>query len=99
MVLAYAHENQVDAFMVPTAELSLVLLERAITDAGQVCAADSGQRWAGGANVALAGNVLSHISFCCQGCTPLAFLAADCLLLLSQVRFAIHFFITFPVRY
>lgn len=87
-VLGYAHENQVDAFLEPTVELCLSLLERDMSEAsrpaGSSC--NSEHSVSTGANFALAGNTLSHIAFCAQGDTALAFLAADCLLLLSQVR-------------
>lgn len=88
-VLGYAHENQVEAFLEPTVELCLSLLEREMSEARrQPNSSHPPERGVStGANVSLAANVLSHVMFCAQGAgTALASLAADCLLLLSQAR-------------
>lgn len=90
-VLSYAHENQVDAFLEPTVEMCLALLKRDMLEATHAADHLHVPEHSGycGHYAALAGNALSHISFCRQGSTALAFLAADCILLISQVR-ALH---------
>jgi hypothetical protein len=89
-VLDYAHENQVDAFLEPTAELCLALLERDAAEAKRMHAEahrhSDGGAVSTGANAALASNALSHIVFSAQGESALSHLGAECLRLLSRVR-------------
>lgn len=86
-VLTYAYENNVQAFLEPTAELCLALLER---DAGDPAHQDPlrppGSAPPGASSAALVATTQPHIVFCANGQTPLAFLGSDCLRLLSQVR-------------
>lgn len=86
-VLTYAYENHVQAFLEPTAELCMALLERDATDpARQDPLRPPGSTLPGVSAAALVTTTLPHIVFCGNGQTPLAFLGAECLRLLSQVR-------------
>lgn len=87
-VLTYAYENNVQAFLEPTAELCLALLER---DAGDPAHQDPlrppGSAPPGASSADLVATTQPHVVFCSHGQTPLAFLGSECLRLLSQVRF------------
>eukprot|EP00892_Ulva_mutabilis_P008231 jgi/Ulvmu1/5780/UM025_0034.1 len=85
-VLTYAYENHVQAFLEPTAELCLALLERDATDpAHQDPLRAPGAAPPAASSAALVTTTLPHIVFCDNGQTPLAYLGAECLRLLSQM--------------
>lgn len=87
-MLSYAHENHVEAFLEPTVELCLALLRRELCEVFEgdpQRRIDNSSRFLRKMNASLAKTVLPQITFCTQDGAAISFLAADCLLLLTQV--------------
>ena len=78
-VLRYAHANNIEAFLEPAVDLCLALLRR---DAHDMEARAPGA----GFSVALADNVESFVMFCGLQGLHMAEAAAECAVLLSEVR-------------
>ena len=78
-MLAYAHQNAIEAFLEPAVELSLALLQR---DSRELAAGDA----AAGHTRSLVANMQSYVAFCNAGDTPHGVAAAACVVHVSEVR-------------
>jgi hypothetical protein len=83
-VLDYAHANDIGSFLGPAVDLALALLHR---DARELEDPSSYQKYPdAGHSVALADVVVSLVAFCAAPGGGLAAAAAECAVLLSEVR-------------